>query len=117
MSTRPLTNFYSCTIESILSGCTKAWHSNCSTQDDKKLQTVVCKAQTITEANLPSKDSVSTARCRGKASNFIKDPSHPDNNLLQPLPSGRRYRGLNTRTSRFRNRFRNGLQEGEAEDV
>eukprot|EP00061_Rhincodon_typus_P007261 g28782.t1 len=38
MSVRTLTNFYRCTIESILSGCIKAWYGNCSAQDHKKLQ-------------------------------------------------------------------------------
>eukprot|EP00061_Rhincodon_typus_P006994 g28216.t1 len=74
MSIRSLTNFYRCTIESILSGCITAWYGNCS---DKKLQKVVCTAQTITEANLPSMDSIYMARCRRKAANIIKDPSHP----------------------------------------
>eukprot|EP00061_Rhincodon_typus_P012486 g38249.t1 len=43
----------------------------------KKLQKVVCTAQTITEANLPSMDSIYVARCHGKAVNIIKDPLHP----------------------------------------
>eukprot|EP00061_Rhincodon_typus_P002227 g16944.t1 len=63
-SIRSLTNFYRCTIESILSGCTTAWYGNCSAQDCKKLQKVVHTAQTIMEANLPSMDSIYTARCR-----------------------------------------------------
>eukprot|EP00061_Rhincodon_typus_P005561 g25209.t1 len=54
MSVRLLTNFYRCTIESLLSGCITAWYDNCSSQDRKKLRKVVCTAQTITEANLPS---------------------------------------------------------------
>eukprot|EP00061_Rhincodon_typus_P009024 g32169.t1 len=45
-------------------------------ENHKKLQKVVCTAQTITEANLPSIDSTYMARCRGKAANIIKDPSH-----------------------------------------
>eukprot|EP00061_Rhincodon_typus_P004930 g23754.t1 len=54
LSIRPLINSYRCTIESILSGCTMAWYGNCSTHTHKKLQKVMCTAQTITEANLPS---------------------------------------------------------------
>eukprot|EP00061_Rhincodon_typus_P004692 g23199.t1 len=77
MSIRSLTNFYRCTIESILSGCITAWYGNCSARDDKKLQKVVRTAQTITEANLLSMDSIYTARCRRKAANIIKGPSHP----------------------------------------
>eukprot|EP00061_Rhincodon_typus_P004838 g23535.t1 len=52
MSTRSLTNSYRCTIGSILSRSVTAWYSNCS--EHKKLQKVVCTAQTIMEANLPS---------------------------------------------------------------
>eukprot|EP00061_Rhincodon_typus_P006012 g26195.t1 len=40
-----------------------AWYGNCSSQDPKKLQKVMCIAQTITEANLPSMDSIYTACC------------------------------------------------------
>eukprot|EP00061_Rhincodon_typus_P019199 g9822.t1 len=84
MSIRTLTNFYRCTIKSILSRCIMAWYGNCSAQEHKKLHKVVSIAQTITEANLPSMDSIYTARCHGKAANIIKDPSHPGNDLLQP---------------------------------
>eukprot|EP00061_Rhincodon_typus_P011256 g36142.t1 len=73
MSIRPLTNFHRYTIESILSRSVTACYSNCSAQDRKKLQNVMC----ITEANLPSMDSNYTARCCGKAANIIKDPLHP----------------------------------------
>eukprot|EP00061_Rhincodon_typus_P009058 g32236.t1 len=76
MFIRSLTNFYRCTIESKLSGCIMAWYGNCSAQDRKKLQKVLCTAQTIMEAKLPSMDSIYSARCCGKAANIIKDPSH-----------------------------------------
>eukprot|EP00061_Rhincodon_typus_P007426 g29107.t1 len=33
MSIRALTNFYRCTIESIISECITAWYSNCSAQE------------------------------------------------------------------------------------
>eukprot|EP00061_Rhincodon_typus_P015794 g43680.t1 len=52
LSIRSLTNFDRCTIEGILSGRITAWYRNCATRDHKKLQKVVCTAQTITEANL-----------------------------------------------------------------
>eukprot|EP00061_Rhincodon_typus_P015520 g43240.t1 len=77
MSIGTLTNLYRCMIESILSGCITAWYGNCSAQDRKKLQKMVGIAQTITEANHPSMDSIYTARYRRKAANIIKDPSHP----------------------------------------
>jgi len=41
MSAKTLTNFYRCTIESILSGCVTAWFGSCSTADRKALQRVL----------------------------------------------------------------------------
>ncbi|XP_072373139.1 uncharacterized protein [Scyliorhinus torazame] len=105
MSTLTLTNFYRCTIESILSGCITAWYGNCSAQDHKKLQRVVNTAQSITQICLPSIDSIYTSRCLGKAGSIIKDPSHPAYSLFQFLPSGWRYRNLRTRTNRLKNSF------------
>ncbi|XP_078075173.1 interleukin-6 receptor subunit beta-like isoform X2 [Mustelus asterias] len=57
MSATTLTNFYRCTIESILSGCVTAWYGSCSAQDRKELQKVVNVAQSITQTSLPSIDS------------------------------------------------------------
>eukprot|EP00061_Rhincodon_typus_P001785 g15775.t1 len=76
MSIRFLTNFYRCTIESTLSGCILAWYGNCITQDCKKLQKVMCTAQTITEANVSSMDSIYMAHCHRKGANIIKDLLH-----------------------------------------
>ena len=39
-----VTNFYRCTIESILSGCITAWYGNCTALNRKALQTVVRSA-------------------------------------------------------------------------
>eukprot|EP00061_Rhincodon_typus_P004300 g22245.t1 len=45
--------------------------------DCKKLQKVVYGAQFITQANVPSMDSIYISRCHRKAANIIKDPFHP----------------------------------------
>ena len=63
-----LTNFYRCTIESILSGCITAWYGCCPVQDRKKLKEVMNVAQSITQTSLPSIDSVYTSRCLRKSS-------------------------------------------------
>ena len=60
MSVRSLTNFYRCTIESILSGCITAWYGNCSAQDRKRLQKVVGTDKAITEDSLPALESIYT---------------------------------------------------------
>eukprot|EP00061_Rhincodon_typus_P006510 g27222.t1 len=77
MSIRTLTNFYRYTTESILSGYITAWYSNCSAQDHEKVLRVVNTAQAITQANLPSMDSIYISCCRGKAANITNTPPTP----------------------------------------
>jgi hypothetical protein len=54
LSPKSLTNFYRCTIESILSGCITAWYGNYSAHNCKALQRVVRSAQCITGVKLPA---------------------------------------------------------------
>jgi hypothetical protein len=54
LSSKTLTNFYRCTIESILSGYITAWYGNCTTRNLKTLQRVVRSAQRITGGKLPA---------------------------------------------------------------
>ena len=105
MSATTLTNFYRCTIESILSGCITAWYGSCSAQDRKKLHKVVNVVQSITQTSLPSIDSVYTSHCLGKASSIIKDPTHPRHTLFYLLPSGKRCKSLRTCTNLLKNSF------------
>ncbi len=77
-SPRILRSFYTCTVESILTGC-------------------------ITCSLLPSLQD--TRRCIRKARSIIKDSSHPSHRLLSLLPSGRRLRSIRSRTSQLRDSF------------
>ena len=54
MGPQILKRFYSCNIESILTGCITAWYGNCSASDRKALQMVVRMTQYITGAKLPA---------------------------------------------------------------
>ena len=69
MSPLFLKRFYSCTIESILTGCITAWYCNCSASDRKALQRVVRTAQYITGAKLPAIQDLYTRRCQRKGWN------------------------------------------------
>ena len=63
MGPQILKKFYSCTIESILTGCVTAWYGNCSASDRKALQRVVRMAQYITGAKLPAIQDLYNRRC------------------------------------------------------
>jgi hypothetical protein len=54
---------FSCTIESILTGCFTDWYDNCLASDRKALQEVVRMAQYITYAKLPVIQDFYTRRC------------------------------------------------------
>lgn len=105
LSPQILVNFYRCTMESILTSCITVWYGSCSVSDRKRLQRVVKTAQRITGSSLPAIDTVQSMQRLRKARSITKDRSHPNHRLFALLPSGRRYRSLHSRTSRFRNSF------------
>ncbi|TWW74474.1 hypothetical protein D4764_14G0004770 [Takifugu flavidus] len=105
LSSDILVNFYRCTIESILTSCVTVWYGNCSASDRKALQKVVKTAQRIAGASLPSIKDIYRRRCHRRAKKVSKDSCHPAHGLFTLMPSGRRYRSLQTKTSRFRNSF------------
>ncbi|CDQ77127.1 unnamed protein product [Oncorhynchus mykiss] len=70
-----LKRFYSCNIESILTGCITSWYGNCSASECKALQRVVRPAQYITGAKLLTIQDLYTRRCQRKALKIVKDPA------------------------------------------
>ena len=89
LSPNALTNFYRCTIESILSGCITAWYGNYSSQNHKAYQRMVRSAQRITGGKLPAFQDTYTTRCHGKAIKIIKDNNHLSHCLFTLLSSRR----------------------------
>ncbi len=104
-SPRILRSFYTCTVESILTGCITAWFGNSTAGNHRALQRVVRTARHIVGGELPSLQNIYTRRCTRKARRIIKDSSHPSHRLLFLLPSGRRFRSIRSRTSRLRDSF------------
>ncbi len=104
-SPRILRSFYTCTVESILTGCITAWFGNSTAGNRRALQRVVRTARHIVVGELPSLQDIYTRRCTRKARRIIKDSSHPSHRLLSLLPSGRRLRSIRSRTSRLRDSF------------
>uniref|UniRef100_A0A8C7T6I6 Reverse transcriptase domain-containing protein n=1 Tax=Oncorhynchus mykiss TaxID=8022 RepID=A0A8C7T6I6_ONCMY len=107
LSPKTLTNFYRCTIESILSDCITAWYGNCTALNRKALQRMVRSAQRITGDKLPALHDTYSTRCHRKAKKIIKDINHLSHWLFTPLPSRRRgqYRCIKAGTERLKNSF------------
>ncbi|KAL0168115.1 hypothetical protein M9458_036337 [Cirrhinus mrigala] len=100
-----LTTFYTGTIESVLTSCITVWYGNCSAADRKTLQRTVNTAAKIIGTPLPSLLDIFLARCSGKTTSIVKDPTHPSHHLLQLLPSGRCYRSIRARSARLLNKL------------
>ncbi len=105
MSPSILRSFYSCTVESILTGCITAWFGNSTAGNRKALQTVVRTARHIVGGELPSLQDIYTRWCIRKARRIINDSSHPSHRLFSLLPSGRHLRSIRSRTSCLRDSF------------
>ncbi len=65
-SPRVLRSFYTCTVESILTGCITAWFGNSTTGKRRALQRVVRTARHIVGGELPSLQDIYTRRCTRK---------------------------------------------------
>jgi hypothetical protein len=83
--------FYSCIIESILTGCITACYGNLLASDHKALQSVVCTAQYITWAELPAIQNLYTRQYQRKALKMVKDSKLTKHRLFSLLPHSKRY--------------------------
>ncbi len=78
MSPSILRSFYTCTVESILTGCITAWFGNSTAGNRKALQRVVRTARHIVGGELPSLQDIYTTRCIRKAGGSSRTPAiHP----------------------------------------
>ena len=100
-----LKKFYSCTIESILTGCITAWYGNCSASDGKVLQRIMRMVQYITGAKLPAIQDIYSRRCQKKALKIVKASSHPSHRLFSLLPRGQWYQSTKSSSKRLQNSF------------
>ena len=105
LSQQHLRSFYRCSIESVLTYGILSWYGSSSAADRKSLQRIIKTAQNIINQQLPTMDTIFNSRCLQKTHNIMKDSYHPANYLFELLPSGKRYRSIRTRTTRFINSF------------
>ena len=99
-----LIRFYLAIIQSILIASITVWYSSLDIHSKNKLQRIITKSSKIINSPLPSLESLHHERTV-RAKKIISDPTHPAHHVFQLLPSGRRYRSLTTKTTRFKNSF------------
>ncbi|XP_067362509.1 von Willebrand factor A domain-containing protein 5A-like isoform X3 [Channa argus] len=94
--------FYRGTIESILTSCITVWYGACNASCRKTLQRIVRAAEKMIGVSLPSLQDIYGTRLTRNAEGFAGHPSH---SFFSLLPSGRRMRSLQARTSRLKDSF------------
>ncbi len=97
--------FYRGTIEIILTSCITVWYGACNASCRKTLQRIVKAAEKIVGVSLPSLQDIYSTRLTHKALCIAGDPTHPSHSFFSLLPSGRRLRSLQARTSRLKDSF------------
>ncbi|KAK1788619.1 hypothetical protein P4O66_002691 [Electrophorus voltai] len=105
LPSKVLRNFYTCTIESILTGNITVWFGNSTTQDRQALQRVVHSVEHITHMELPDLQTIFYKRCQTKARRIVKDPTHPNNRPFSLLRREKCFRSLKTNTERLKRSF------------
>ena len=107
LSPKTLTNFYRCTIESVLSACITAWYGKCTARSRRVLQRVVRSAQHITGGKIAALQDTHSTQCHRKAKRIIKDKKHLSHCLFTSLPSRRRgqCRCIKSGTESLKNSF------------
>ncbi len=91
--------------ESILTSCITVWYGACNASCRKSLQRIVRAAEKIVGVSLPSLQDIYSTRLTRKALSIAGDPTHPTHSFFSLLPSGRRLRSLQARTSRLKDSF------------
>ena len=101
-----LSQFYRSTIESILTFCLCVWFRGAPKQLRNRMQRVVKTAVRITGCDsLPTLEDIYCQRTIARSRKIVADPQHPAYHLFQLMPSGKRYRSIRARTTRFKNSF------------
>ena len=100
-----LTRFYRAVIESVLSFSITVWFGRASQDEINQIESVVKYASKLIGLNMPSIRSLYLSRSLRKSKRIVQDEYHPANHLFELLPSGKRYRSIKTKTTRFNNSF------------
>ena len=96
-----LTQIYRAVIESVLTFSITVWFGSASIHNKNMFEGIVKTASKITGSKLPLTESIYTTHTLHKTTTIISDSTHPANHLFESIPSGKQFRSIKTRTTRF----------------
>ena len=97
--------FHRAVIGNVLTFSIIVWFGRTSYEEKAQLETLVRCASKIIGLTVPTIESVYHTRCVRKSKNIVPDATHPANHLFELPQSGKRYRSVKAKTTRFRNSF------------
>ena len=106
IETKIMNLFYSAIIQSVMSFSITCWYGNCSLEVRGKLAKIIRNCVKLGVGNTTSLDEIYNKSTSHRSEVIISDPSHPLNSSYHILlPSGRRWRSIQCRTSRYHKSF------------
>ena len=105
VSTTVLVSVYRCCIESILTFNIVSWFGHISVRDKTRLTKIVNISSKIVGTKLKDLAELYNHALRRKGLSILRDPSHPLNDKLHYLPSGRRLLVPRARKNIFKKSF------------
>ena len=101
IDTRIVNLFYSAIIQSALSFSITCWYGSCSIEAKGKLTRIIRNCVKLGVENSSNLADIYKKSSLHRCEVITSDPSHPLNSSYQLLPSGKRLRSMNCRTSRY----------------
>ena len=97
--------FYSSILQSVFSFAICCWYGNSTLESKGKISKVIKKCSRLNVKNTKSLLEIYKRAITQRSNVIINDPSHPLHSCYEMLPSGRRWRSVQGRTSRYRESY------------
>ena len=97
--------FYTSIVQSVLSFAIVCWYGNCSAESKDKVNRIVRKCTKLGVTNTVPLLDIYNKSVLQRSKTIINDNLHPLNCQYELLPSGRRLRSINCKTSRYAKSF------------
>ncbi|KAI4901333.1 hypothetical protein NFI96_020768 [Prochilodus magdalenae] len=105
LSQELMIQFYTSTMESVITTSITVWGSSGTKQDTHRLQRIISSAEKTTGVKLLTLLDLHTSRTRRHADKIITDPSHPSHHLFLRLPTVWHFSQMRIKTTRLQRSF------------
>ena len=105
VSSKIMDLFYSSVVQSVFSFAVCCWYGNSTVESKSKIARIIKKCSRLNINNIKPLLEIYKRAVVQRCNVIIKDPSHPLHSCYDMLPSGNRWRSVQSRTSRYRESY------------